>query len=324
MRARTAIGVAVSAAALATVLWFVDWATLEKAASRLTLADLALASLFAIASNLLIAWRWATLAALPKQPLRIRVALNTLTSGFFNLFTPTALGADVYRVATGAQTGVRAQSIGLVMIERLLGLTGFAAAYLTALGMSDQPPLFARISWVFILVMAGGLGILGGAGLLFRHLEWFKRRGLRDEWMPDIVKEAGLAFAQLSMTRFAGAVLISFAGLAFWIAIVALIGRSVGLTVDIAVLVMIVVATELARLIPISAQGIGVREAAFAWFATRAGGAAEPAFVTCAISYALNFAWVGILAVMAKTLDHFLFSDETVNGVGPSSKPHRN
>jgi hypothetical protein len=64
---------------------------------------------------------------------------------------------------------------------------------------------------------------------------------------------------------------------------------------------MIAIITEAARLLPIFLQGIGVREATFAFFAAQAGGGpSEAAFATCATAYALHFALVLALALAAR------------------------
>jgi hypothetical protein len=69
---------------------------------------------------------------------------------------------------------------------------------------------------------------------------------------------------------------------------------------DHAVVGMIAIITEFARLLPISLQGIGVREATFAFFAARAGGPSAAAFATCATAYALHFAVVLAVALAAR------------------------
>jgi hypothetical protein len=62
------------------------------------------------------------------------------------------------------------------------------------------------------------------------------------------------------------------------------------------------VVTECARLLPISIQGIGVREVTFASLAAQAGVAAAPAFAACATAYALHLLLGGFIGIAARTL----------------------
>jgi hypothetical protein len=62
------------------------------------------------------------------------------------------------------------------------------------------------------------------------------------------------------------------------------------------------VVTECARLLPISIQGIGVREVTFASLAAQAGVAAAPAFAACATAYALHLLLGGLIGIAARTL----------------------
>jgi hypothetical protein len=67
------------------------------------------------------------------------------------------------------------------------------------------------------------------------------------------------------------------------------------------VIVEIAMVTECARLLPISIQGIGVREATFAALAVQAGGAAAPAFAACATADTLHFLLSGVVRIVTRT-----------------------
>jgi hypothetical protein len=69
---------------------------------------------------------------------------------------------------------------------------------------------------------------------------------------------------------------------------------------------MIAIVTEFSRLLPISVQGIGVREATFAILAAQAGGSSEAAFAACATAYALHFILVAAIAFAARCSIEFL------------------
>lgn len=79
--------------------------------------------------------------------------------------------------------------------------------------------------------------------------------------------------------------LLSFAALAIWIAAVNVVATSLGLGLTLTMLGMVVILTELVRLVPISFQGIGVRELTFAFLAHLAGAEMETGFLVGTLAY---------------------------------------
>lgn len=103
----------------------------------------------------------------------------------------------------------------------------------------------------------------------------------------------------LQLGRLCQIILLSGAATLCWLMCVVIAAGAAGLTLDLGRTIMITVATEFSRLLPISIQGIGVREVTFSWFAAAAGGSPAPAFVACATAYALHFGVVALLAIIA-------------------------
>jgi uncharacterized membrane protein YbhN (UPF0104 family) len=75
-------------------------------------------------------------------------------------------------------------------------------------------------------------------------------------------------------------------GVAGWILALELLAWQMDLRVPIALMLLLGTATDLIRLVPITVQGIGLREGAFAWLFGAFGYPPEQGFVLGAIGYA--------------------------------------
>jgi hypothetical protein len=182
------------------------------------------------------------------------------------------------------------RTAGLVGSERLIGISAYGFAYLAGFVSATAPAEFFKLALIpFCLLTAVPLLVLGTASYIFRKL------GTRN----DSQRFAALfrSFAELSFWRVAGSWLISLAAVATWIGCYLAIGEEMWLQLDTANVAMISVASEFARLLPISIQGIGVRETTFGWLATMAGGSFETAFAACAIVYTIHFALIAMIAL---------------------------
>src|SRR5262249_60481467 len=119
-RARVVLGLLGTLAALVLALWLIDWPALLGAFARLSPGVLLLSAVFSIATALLLAVRWAILAAGPGDRIGPQAFHDALVGQAFNLITPAALGADAYRVVMaggreGGPTPARARGgVGLV------------------------------------------------------------------------------------------------------------------------------------------------------------------------------------------------------------------
>jgi hypothetical protein len=189
--------------------------------------------------------------------------------------------------------------MAMVMLERLLGFAAFAVAFLLAFaagvdGLANEIMSGAAIFFAGTLVMLGVLFIAA------RYSAW---HGMR---LPDFfglarVSEAIGQVARLPPWRFWCAVALTLTSLGTWLLCFGIIAKASGVNLLAHIIVAIAVVTECARLLPISIQGIGVREATFAALAVQAGGAAAPAFAACATAYALHFLLTGLLGIAART-----------------------
>jgi glycosyltransferase 2 family protein len=229
---------------------------------------------------------------------------------FLNFFTPANLGGDIYRLITLRSHTTPSFLIILALIqERLLGLLAFCIFYLacivgvrfTYLGeLHSAGRLFNSIGW-FLLV--GTVGILVLPYLV----------GCLDKWTP-IRSRRTLA---VSLNRFRQALVfnscadfalllgLSLLSLWIWISAVWIISRDLHIHVSWLVLAISVILAELIRLVPLSVQGIGLREGTFAYIFSLLGDSPEAGFTLGTISYLTLSCSLLISGLIAVCMTHF-------------------
>jgi uncharacterized membrane protein YbhN (UPF0104 family) len=299
MRARVIVGLVGTLAAFALALWLIDWHALLTAFARLSPGVILVSSIFSIATTLILAARWAMLAAATTHRGTMQSFLDALVGQVFNLVTPAAVGADAYRaVVASGRDGGRTRAVAMLFLERAMGLWTYALAFLVAFAIEARERPDAIMDGAAV-VFAAILLMLSGMVLVARHSIWASIlpdvRGLRN------LRDAVGQIRNLSAARLLSAVALTVVGLATWLLCLGIMARGTGLLLPARVMVMIAVVTECARLLPISAQGIGVREVTFATLATQAGGDGAAAFAACATGYALHFLLAGLIGITART-----------------------
>jgi glycosyltransferase 2 family protein len=290
------IGFVGSLAALVLAIAFLDWSVLGKALVGFSILSVVGVAAFSALSTLSAAQRWALLMARPGEGSRISDVATALIASAYNIFTPAAVGADVYRIANADATNGRSRVTGFVLAERFLGVICLASAYLLSYAFISIAG--ERVSAVFAAtaaILALGDGLLIVLLILSRALMLPPSKRPLVQWCLD----AASVVRGLPPRRLCQIILLSAAATLCWLACVAIASRAAGLALDLNRIIMITVATEFSRLLPLSIQGIGVREITFAWFASAAGGGTEVAFVACATAYALHFGVVAFLAIIA-------------------------
>jgi uncharacterized protein (TIRG00374 family) len=270
-RLRVGLGTVVSAVVLAALLWFTDpgriWDTLSAADLRWITA----ATLVNVATVPVMALRWKLLL----RAKRISVPIAWLTRTYFvalflGQFLPAAIGGDAVRaVELGRRTQAAPEAVASVLIDRLVGVVSLVAlavlAYAAGGGRGDRPEV-AVAEALFGLAALGILALLFSAGL----------RGLAARYLEPRVAGRQLAAGQrfydaLHEYRDHRATLAAVCGLALAVqaARVGTIWMLVqALRLDVPVSEIFAAGPVLfaALILPVSLNGIGVREAVFVSF----------------------------------------------------------
>ncbi len=262
----------VSAALLAVVLWHVDVARLWASARRASLPWLALSLAFNLVVVVIGAWRWNQLLRAQGVAMRTRSLMASwLVALFFNNFLPSNIGGDVARIAdTTRPAGSGTLATTVVLVDRGLGLLGLMLVAAVAdsseywrtggaEGIVGPSALWIALA---VLAVAATLPFVAPdrVGLLFRPI-----RFLHPEWIEARVErivEALHRFRSVPMalgSGLAGAVAVQVALVALYWAI----ARSMQVTVAVSDLAVIVPMSLVVQMLPVSLNGLGVREATF-------------------------------------------------------------
>lgn len=295
----------VSVVALVAAGSMLDWQALRETLGKVDPVALGLIVGVSFCQFVVMSLRWRLLLRnIVTLPLREHFRLY-FQSVFLNTFTPANVGGDVYRLMTlKAYTSSHTAVLAALLQERYLGLLGFIGVYLGCwAGLQLWPPqgwheagtLFGSVG----VCMGGGLiGLLLAPGLLQRLL----RRG--DKCLPVWLRVLLGNFCAMPLLtpwarsgRLLGA---SCLGVLIWVLTVSLMARDLGIAMPWLTLAMVVVLVECLRLVPISIQGIGIRESAYAYLFGVLGASSESGFILGTMSYVvlnLSICLAGILGL---------------------------
>ncbi len=242
--------VAVSAILLSWIAWHTDWSRVGAAFARLQV-ELWLAAVgVLIVTQVVSAWRWRLMA----RRLRFDRGLRQLTSFYFigmyfNLLLPTSVGGDVVRAwYLDGRSGRRLAAFASVFLDRLSGLMVLLAVACLAVALS---PL-ALPAWMAWSVWSTGAGfVLGLAALpwVARYLGPLRRQQ---------VLELLATFRRPKL--FAATTALSALVQAANVVLVMLVGRALHVDIPLSYYWVFVPMVSLLTLLPISVNGMGVRE----------------------------------------------------------------
>jgi uncharacterized protein (TIRG00374 family) len=270
-RWRVALGAAVSVVVFGALLWFTDpgqiWDALSAADARWVAAAVAVN----IATVPVMAWRWQLLL----RAKRLLLPLGWLTRTYFvalflGQFLPAAVGGDAVRaVELGRRTHEPPEAVASVLIDRLVGVVSLVALAVLAYaagGHSAGGPEVVAAEAVF------GLAALLVLALLFSA----RLRGLAARWLEPRVAGRQLAggaqfYEALHGYRDHRRTLAAVFGLALAVQTVRvgtiwMLVQALGLDVPAAEIYATGPVVFAAMILPVSLNGIGVREAVFVSF----------------------------------------------------------
>jgi uncharacterized membrane protein YbhN (UPF0104 family) len=272
--------IAVSIALLVFLFSKIDAARLWTSAKRASLpwlvAALAVQALNLIAST----WRWRLLLDAQDVKLKSRTLLGSyLVATFFNNFLPSNVGGDVIRIRdTAAATRSKTLATTIVLVDRALGL--MALVLISAVGAtaaarfygSGASPIWPSWLWAFFLVAAAITAPVvyapEGFGRLLQpltivHPEWVGTRIDKLTAALSRFRERPSALAGC----FSGAVFVQGLMVVFYLAVV----YALKIPVTASELAVIVPISLVVQMLPVSVNGLGLREATFSFYFTRLG-----------------------------------------------------
>ncbi len=210
--------------------------------------------------------RWRVLLLSLGSPPRWRFLFGAFMVGaFFNQFLPSTIGGDVVRgwwLRDDLKSGT--VSIMVVAVDRFFGVIGLCALGLIAAAV--QPDAVHRLPAFWIVVGLVGLGCFGSWMLTRSISVSFGRRLLSVPLLNRAREKAYFAYRGLRIVSRApralvGAFLLSLVVQALIVAQYLLLAAALGLSINLWELAVLVPIVTLVTWLPLTINGIGLREA---------------------------------------------------------------
>lgn len=248
----------------------------------------------------LMAYRWQLLYQIHDEAQRpsYRQILSVSFMGvFFNNFLPSTIGGDAYRTVYMSRArphdGISG-SLSIVYVDRVMGLLGMALVGLVALvlsvGQVELPS--AVVFWIGLLFAGLTLGLILSLNPRFHNpilrllSSVLGQRG--QQWQIKVRRlfEQLVAFSSrrsLLMKALSLSVILRV----IWIVGCYLVGLSLNIDVPFVAFLVAIPLIELIRMIPITVQGIGIREGLFVLFFAYYGVSTPDATLLAVLVYLL-------------------------------------
>lgn len=279
---------------LSLLLWRVRLGEMGEVIKNARPPYLVLAFMCNLGVVLLSAHRWRVLLYAQRILLGFKRVVTIYFVGFFfNNFLPAGVGLDLTRAFYAARdSGKKAESLASVIVERVLGFLGLLLFALFALGSFLKDPEGAR----FFLIVLGGTGLLLILAYLFlkrelarRFRPLFGRIGFLN--LGERVKKLYNSIYLYKDKRGAslGAVLYSVILQGLLVLDNYFVGSALGLDISPVYYFAYIPIICIISMVPISINGLGVREGSYVLFFGRAGVANSQS-----LSLSLIFFFIGV------------------------------
>lgn len=242
---------------------------------------------------IVVSWRWQLLLTSQNAKVPFGQVVSLYFIGFFfNNFLPTSIGGDIYRVwGAGKDSGKRAISAASVVVERLLGLLAVSALAILAMLVVRQVA-DASIR-AFVLIIFGGSMVLLLALFFSRGISKFLKALTRKFSLWGLGQRLMRFYEAVTLYRRKKRILIS----AFVISIVYqlfivlfsyLVARGLGLGIAWHYFILFVPVTVIMSWLPISINGVGVRETGYVLLLSKIGHSSSEALTLSLLIYGLS------------------------------------
>jgi hypothetical protein len=234
----------------------------------LTALLLATALVATLLGVVLSAWRWQRVLAVFDAAVPLRTLVSHYLAGLFvGNVLPSTIGGDVLRVSrAGATVGSATVAFGSVVLERL---TGFVALPLLVFaGFCARPSLLdVDRAWLALVVAATTLAALALILYLAGHPRVAGRFADHENWMRFVgAVHLGVDRLRRDPRRALPVLGTALVYQASVVASVALVFRTLDLPVPLAGIAVYVPAVAMLQVLPLSFNGLGVREGALVVF----------------------------------------------------------
>ena len=234
-------------------------------------------------------FRWSILV----KALNVRVSFGRLfylymAGTFFNTFLPTGIGGDVVKIIDLSPDSGGARAFSTVFADRLTGILGTSLIGLCVaiIDPADVPPPIVAL----VIVVTGGILV---ATLLLTQQQLIDRIMRHVPGWSKLLGKAKVRKIYEALTSYSlGAIMRStLISLPFTLTLIAsqyALALSLGLQVPVQYFALFIPLTALVQMVPISFNGLGVREVTFQALFGTVGVAGEQAVAISLLYYILR------------------------------------
>jgi uncharacterized protein (TIRG00374 family) len=295
---RVALQLGVSAGLVAFLLWKIDLGkTIDEIASSNVLYVVAAIAIYVL-TLLPMAWRWQVLLASKgvHEPLGWLARLYFIGYAASQVL-PTGVGGDAVRIVEHVRRrpDVKGETAGAVLMERVVGSAGIlvvvAIGLALAVGRYDDigPFIWVEVASIAVLALFGLILFSRRANAFLQAHVFPRSRAIRLHRPLSAVWTAlhGYRWQTRALAlALAATVAVQFVRmLAIW-----LCGEAVGVDVSPLVYIILGPLLFLVTMIPVTVNGLGVRESFFVFFLDRFGVPADAAFAAGFLFFAVTIA----------------------------------
>jgi uncharacterized protein (TIRG00374 family) len=281
----------VSGLLVSFAIYLLDVQTIIQTVKAGSATSFIIAVILNILSFLIMGFRWHLLVAPAiTRPTSAHMAIY-LKGAFLNTFTPANLGGDAYRLAAlSKEMGADGGMVRLLLRERIIGLYGyvivFALAYIFVVQSLDINTALIQNPYNYGVLLALGLFLLPFISRWLRErFVQLARHIIGKERLPGLEGWAEAAVGLLSLKGMLPLMLLTIGGIFLWVASIKVIGGGFGVSIPLAHLAVVATLVEIIRLVPLTIQGIGLREGVFAYLLVFLGHGAEQCYAVGTIGY---------------------------------------
>jgi len=275
----------------AVIILKVDWTAAGRALVQANWVMLIIIFAWMLLNVVISAVKWKMLLAVHQIKYQFGQLLKYyFTATFLNNFLPSTIGGDAYRILkTFSTNGRKTGAVIAIFMERLIGILalsvlGFGGAII---GFSQTGDDISR------LVIIGGL--LGIATTVFGGLsgKLLKKplRQLAHKLLPQIARD-NIGIFEDYRHQFRVIFMVLLLSFLFQFCLISyrlLLVHSVGATIPMFAMAVVIVVSTIVALIPISINGIGLLDGSFIYLMTHYHVNYEQAFLVMLLIRLLNF-----------------------------------
>ena len=305
---KTLIKVIVSIILLAVAIYLLDWENLKNVLLRVSPTIFFLGILTAFSTIIILGIRWHLLLIKIGSFKLLESTKDYLYATFLNSFSPANVGGDIYRFFTlKDKTSEKLTVVATLLKERILGVLAYFIGYLCfifGLWLTVPKLLLSRKILFYpagIILFAMPLMLVFPLGIrTICKTRWARNHNRLYNGITRLYN--AIHFESLmTLAKLLG---LSLIALFLWILTAQIMAFDLRIDIPYLLLGAVVILVELIRLIPITIQGVGLREGMYAYLFQIIGKSPEDGFVLGSVTYlalSLSLLFSGLIGSILKT-----------------------